>query len=207
MENNTTPTPLSTNSRMWLLIKTPTMPTTVNMRRAINKPPENFVKSHFVWQAKSIKPITIIAVKPIAIMALIFEWFLFLENCLNSIWQSYVTEYLPKNAPRTPATTPSAMVSIPRKIKLIGNERRTYSQQAKGIIVTNANTAPTMDTQKLLLTYVFVVSWRQNNSTMPNVMINCTWKKLNNLVDAFVTHSHIFLPIKCQKLYEWNHVE
>lgn len=92
----------------------PTIPMIMRTMTATNKTPPITVKSHFVWNAKSVSEKQTTAVIPTA-------------SITSSAWNAIVVQ---------PSMNPWARVKMPRKMKFVGAVRRTLSQHAMQINVT-----------------------------------------------------------------------
>ena len=99
-------------------IKATMIPKSIKIIRIAHNIPPQAVKSHFVWKANRVNPKVTPQVIPTAI---------------STAWVSNL-------AAKEPNIKPSAAVNMPRKVMLVGNFRRTPSQQAMAIMQTRVMT-------------------------------------------------------------------
>lgn len=121
--------------------------------------PPIMVKSTLVCKANIVRARQTAAVIPTAMRTCTKGERMNINQVINSINSGTLTSVGAWRDAVTPRRNDWAAVNIPKKMKLVGNVRRTPSQQAMHIIVTNSTPRATHTSHPFRCAKFFVPSW------------------------------------------------
>lgn len=157
------------------------MPKSSKTMAATNRIPPITVKSHLVWNAKSVRPKQTAAVMPTPSST----WNM--RHCLD--WKCVLFMYRERgwscvlftvSAGTLDVITPNknvcANVNSPKNTKFIGKLRRTFVQQAMAIIVMKSTAKATQNISGWLRSQCLVPSWYTQRAMNANDTLSWHWK-------------------------------